>query len=84
MCSCNALTCNNRVVQRGLTQRFQLFRIEKKGWGIKTLNAIVKGSFVCEYIGEIVNDVDADQREDDSYFFGLDSHVSEFRIFTTT
>ncbi|KAI4459833.1 g9a isoform b [Holotrichia oblita] len=80
MCSCNALTCNNRVVQRGLMQRFQLFRIEKKGWGIKTLNAIVKGSFVCEYIGEIVNDVDADQREDDSYFFGLDSHEESFSI----
>ncbi|KRT78790.1 SET domain-containing protein, partial [Oryctes borbonicus] len=80
MCSCNALTCNNRVVQRGLTQRFQLFRTEKKGWGIKTLNAIVRGSFVCEYIGEIVHYIDADEREDDSYFFELENHDESFSI----
>lgn len=71
-CKCNAITCVNRVMQRGLTQRFQLFRTEKKGWGICTLRAIPKGAYVCEYIGEIISDSEAEQREDDSYLFDLD------------
>jgi hypothetical protein len=50
-CSCNAITCNNRVVQKGLTQRFELFKTTDKGWGIRTLRLIPKGSFVCEYVG---------------------------------
>ncbi|KAK5649751.1 hypothetical protein RI129_000780 [Pyrocoelia pectoralis] len=76
LCSCNVLTCNNRVVQHGVTQRFQLYKTDDKGWGIRTLSNISKGTFVCEYIGEIITDVEADQREDDSYVFDLDSRVS--------
>ncbi|KAB0789966.1 hypothetical protein PPYR_15746 [Photinus pyralis] len=77
LCSCNALTCNNRVVQYGVTQRFQLYKTESMGWGIRTICNIPKGTFVCEYIGEIITDVEADQREDDSYVFDLDSRDSE-------
>lgn len=74
-CSCNVITCTNRVVQNGITQRFQLYKTLKKGWGIKTLRNIAKGAFVCEYIGEIINDFEADQRDDDSYLFDLDNRV---------
>lgn len=74
-CNCNAITCNNRVVQNGLIQRFQLFRTISKGWGIKTLRFIPKGAYVCEYIGEILSDSEADHREDDSYLFDLDNRV---------
>lgn len=74
-CSCNAITCNNRVVQHGLTQRFQLFRTRNKGWGIRTLRLIPRGTYVCEYVGEIISDLEADQREDDSYLFDLDNRV---------
>lgn len=75
-CSCNAITCRNRVVQKGLTQRFQIFKTEHKGWGLKTLRFIPKGSFVCEYIGEILTDTEADSREDDSFLFALSNNVS--------
>lgn len=75
LCNCNAITCNNRVVQHGLTQRFQLFKTETKGWGIRTLRNIAKGSYVCEYIGEIIADTEADRREDDSFTFDLDNQV---------
>lgn len=81
-CSCNVLTCKNRVVQRGLSQRFQIYRTENKGWAVKTLGLIPKGSFVCEYIGEIITDLEADQRDDDSYLFDLDNRVKDFVIFT--
>ncbi|KAJ8921859.1 hypothetical protein NQ315_008491 [Exocentrus adspersus] len=76
-CSCNAITCRNRVVQRGLQQRFQLYKTEKKGWSIKTLRFIPKGSYVCEYVGEILTDIVADQRDDDSYLFDLDNRDTE-------
>nr|XP_033326268.1 histone-lysine N-methyltransferase EHMT1 isoform X2 [Megalopta genalis] len=75
-CDCNRITCNNRVVQHGLTQRFQLFRTKGKGWGLRTLRHIPKGSYVCEYVGEIISDSEADHREDDSYLFDLDNRVS--------
>lgn len=75
-CDCNRITCNNRVVQHGLTQRFQLFRTKGKGWGLRTLRHILKGTYVCEYVGEIISDSEADHREDDSYLFDLDNRVS--------
>lgn len=75
LCSCHTLTCNNRVVQRGVTHRFQLFKTASKGWGIRTLKAIPKGTYVCEYVGEVISDQEADRREDDSYLFDLDNRV---------
>ncbi|KAL0276237.1 UNVERIFIED_CONTAM: hypothetical protein PYX00_003845 [Menopon gallinae] len=76
-CQCNRITCHNRVVQNGINCRFQLFKTESRGWGIKTLNPISKGTYVCEYIGEIISDCEADHREDDSYLFDLDNRDGE-------
>ncbi|KAK7873213.1 hypothetical protein R5R35_011296 [Gryllus longicercus] len=76
-CACNCVTCNNRVVQSGLTARFQLFRTRSKGWGVRTLQPILKGTYVCEYIGEVISDCEADHREDDSYLFDLDNKDGE-------
>lgn len=66
-------TCNNRVVQNGITCRLKLVRTEGRGWGVITLLDIPKGSFICEYIGELLSDSEADSREDDSYLFDLDN-----------
>lgn len=30
---------------------------------------------MCEYVGEIITDLEADLREDDSYLFDLDNRV---------
>ncbi|XP_064615910.1 histone-lysine N-methyltransferase EHMT2-like [Liolophura sinensis] len=70
-------TCNNRVVQNGITVRLQLFRTCNRGWGVKTLLDIPQGSFICEYIGELISDSEADRREDDSYLFDLDNKDGE-------
>ena len=74
-CQCHRMTCNNRLVQHGITARLTLFRIDQKGWGVRTSQPIAKGSYVCEYVGEIISDFEADQREDDSYLFDLDNKV---------
>ena len=42
---------------------------------ISILGDIPKGSFVCEYVGEIISDSEAETRED-SYLFDLDNRVS--------
>ncbi|XP_053705235.1 histone-lysine N-methyltransferase EHMT1 isoform X3 [Synchiropus splendidus] len=70
-CSCWR-TCKNRVVQNGLRTRLQLFRTAKKGWGVRTLQDIPKGTFVCEYVGEIISEAEADMRQNDAYLFSLD------------
>jgi len=58
-CKCEK-TCLNRVVQEPLKTSLQLFLTEKKGWGVRTLADIPKGSFVCTYLGVVRTEKDAD------------------------
>ncbi|KAM7392086.1 hypothetical protein PAMP_022722 [Pampus punctatissimus] len=75
-CSCWR-TCRNRVVQNGLRTRLQLFRTQKMGWGVKAMQDIPQGTFICEYVGEIITDAEADKRENDSFLFTLDNKVGD-------
>uniref|UniRef100_A0A670YQU1 [histone H3]-lysine(9) N-methyltransferase n=1 Tax=Pseudonaja textilis TaxID=8673 RepID=A0A670YQU1_PSETE len=69
-CSCWR-NCRNRVVQNGLRTRLQLFRTRKMGWGVRTMQDIPLGTFVCEYVGELISDSEANVREEDCYLFDL-------------
>ncbi|XP_073496401.1 histone-lysine N-methyltransferase EHMT1 isoform X3 [Phyllobates terribilis] len=75
-CSCWR-NCRNRVVQNGLKVRLQLYRTKNLGWGVRTLQDIPMGTFVCEYVGEFISDTEADVREDDTYLFDLDNKDGE-------
>ncbi|XP_044782525.1 histone-lysine N-methyltransferase EHMT1 isoform X7 [Bubalus bubalis] len=75
-CSCWR-TCRNRVVQNGLRARLQLYRTQNMGWGVRSLQDIPLGTFVCEYVGELISDSEADVREEDSYLFDLDNKDGE-------
>ncbi|KAM5146349.1 histone-lysine N-methyltransferase EHMT1 [Mantella aurantiaca] len=75
-CSCWR-NCRNRVVQNGLKIRLQLFRTKNKGWGVRSLQDIPAGTFVCEYVGELISDTEADVREDDTFLFDLDNKDGE-------
>nr|XP_010600286.2 histone-lysine N-methyltransferase EHMT1 [Loxodonta africana] len=66
-------SCRNRVVQNGLRARLQLYRTQNMGWGVRALQDIPLGTFVCEYVGELISDSEADVREEDSYLFDLDN-----------
>ncbi|XP_030053172.1 histone-lysine N-methyltransferase EHMT2 isoform X2 [Microcaecilia unicolor] len=70
-------TCKNRVVQCGIKVRLQLYRTAKMGWGVRALQSIPQGTFICEYVGELISDAEADVREDDSYLFDLDNKDGE-------
>ncbi|MED6168013.1 hypothetical protein PIB30_008033 [Stylosanthes scabra] len=53
-CGCGK-KCGNRVVQRGINCNLQVFLTsEGKGWGLRTLEDLPKGAFVCEFVGEIL------------------------------
>lgn len=59
-CKCSS-TCLNRVVQNPLSQKLQLFMTEKKGWGVRCLNDIPQGSFICIYVGCLLTETDANE-----------------------
>uniref|UniRef100_A0A8C3KN69 Euchromatic histone lysine methyltransferase 1 n=1 Tax=Calidris pygmaea TaxID=425635 RepID=A0A8C3KN69_9CHAR len=82
-CSCWR-TCRNRVVQNGLRTRLQLYRTQKMGWGVRTMQDIPLGTFVCEYVGELISDSEADVREEDSYLFDLDNKVLYLKVSNET
>ncbi|XP_059630393.1 histone-lysine N-methyltransferase SUVR4-like [Cornus florida] len=61
-CGCS-IKCGNRVVQRGITVSMQVFMTpERKGWGLRTLEDLPKGAFICEYVGEIVTNMELYER----------------------
>ncbi|KAI0221973.1 hypothetical protein L0F63_007450, partial [Massospora cicadina] len=76
-CNCPP-DCINRVTQRGRTVRLQIFKTLQKGWGVRALEDIPKGRFVVEYVGEIINDEEAERRgrvydsQGLTYLFDLD------------
>ncbi|XP_061856393.1 histone-lysine N-methyltransferase EHMT1-like [Colius striatus] len=75
MCSCWR-TCRNRVVQNGPRVRLQLFRTREMGWGVRTMEDIPAGTFVCEYVGEVISDAEANLRED-TYLFDLNNEGAD-------
>ncbi|KAK7337936.1 hypothetical protein VNO77_18528 [Canavalia gladiata] len=57
-CGCD-MNCGNRIVQRGIRCKLQVFLTrEGKGWGLRTLEDLPKGTFVCEYVGEILTNME--------------------------
>ncbi|CAN6825827.1 unnamed protein product, partial [Brassica oleracea] len=52
-CKC-ASGCANRVAQRGLRKKMEVFRTREAGWGVRSLDLIHAGEFICEYAGIMV------------------------------
>ncbi|XP_047062758.1 histone-lysine N-methyltransferase family member SUVH9-like [Lolium rigidum] len=50
LCGC-PLSCPNRVTQRGMTHRLEVFRSNETEWGVRTLDLIQPGAFICEFTG---------------------------------
>jgi euchromatic histone-lysine N-methyltransferase len=69
-CKCPP-TCRNRVSQHGIKFRLQVFKTKSMGWGVRTLDFIPDGSFVCEYVGELLTDEEAQERKNDEYLFAI-------------
>lgn len=51
-CGCDRARCQNRLVQRGIRVRLQVFQTEGRGWGVRCRDDLDHGTFVCIYAGE--------------------------------
>jgi len=60
-CSCSKQTCYNRVVQNGIKLRLQVFLTENRGWGLRCVDDIAKGTFICTYTGLVLNEQTANR-----------------------
>ncbi|KAK3019084.1 hypothetical protein RJ639_004953 [Escallonia herrerae] len=47
-------SCHNRVSQKGVRNKFEVFRSRETGWGVRSLDLIQAGSFICEYAGIVL------------------------------
>lgn len=83
-CSCNFSTCPNRLVQKGPNSRLEIRPVERKGYGLFTLDTIPEGTFICEYAGELVSrEVAAVRCQDQanaSYILTMREHYGEHVI----
>ncbi|CAM0911497.1 unnamed protein product [Alopecurus aequalis] len=61
-CGCG-MQCGNRVIQQGIAHNLQVFLTsEAKGWGLRTVDGLPKGAFICEYVGEVLSSSELHQR----------------------
>lgn len=87
-CACGP-ECVNRVVQKGRKHKLAIFRTDNGcGWGVKALENIRSGSFVVEYVGEVITSEQAEERgkkydaEGRTYLFDLDFNLGEENLYT--
>ncbi|XP_070168553.1 histone-lysine N-methyltransferase eggless isoform X1 [Polyergus mexicanus] len=60
-CKCSVKTCLNRIVQHPLGLRLQVFKTGPRGWGIRCLNDIPHGAFICIYAGRLLTEQGANE-----------------------
>jgi len=73
-CQCNN-TCMNRVAQNPIRIPLQVFKTDRRGWGIRTLCDIPRGGFICIYVGNLYTNEEANKQGQDfgdEYFAELD------------
>ena len=76
-CRCSS-SCHNRVSQHGIKFQLGIFKTEKRGWGVRSLNFIPSGSFICEYIGELLKEKEAEERTgNDEYLFDIGNNYND-------
>lgn len=84
-CLCS-INCKNRVVQRGRKIPLEIFKTNKKGWGVRAKNRIKRGTFIEQYVGEVLTMQEGDFRGtvydtlECSYLFDMDFAQSEYPI----
>jgi len=87
-CACGP-DCTNRVVQKGRKHKLQIYRTDNGcGWGVRAMENIKAGSFVVEYVGEVITSDEAEERgkkydaEGRTYLFDLDFNLGDENLYT--
>ncbi|XP_029947243.1 histone-lysine N-methyltransferase SETMAR-like [Salarias fasciatus] len=88
LCSCGD-SCSNRVVQKGLQARLEVCSTQDRGWGVRALEEMPLGTFVCEYAGEVIDFVEARRRQlsqradENNYIIAVREHAGAGSITET-
>ncbi|GJZ79338.1 histone-lysine N-methyltransferase family member SUVH9-like protein [Tanacetum coccineum] len=53
-CTLDCLCLKKNGGQKGVRNRFEVFRSRETGWGVRSLDLIQAGSFICEYTGIVL------------------------------
>nr|GMD00567.1 histone-lysine N-methyltransferase, H3 lysine-9 specific SUVH6-like [Ipomoea batatas] len=70
-CKCPP-SCRNRISQHGIRYHLEIFRKKPSGLGVRSRDYISSGSFICEFVGELLDKKEAEQRIGHlQYFFPI-------------
>ncbi|GMR58420.1 hypothetical protein PMAYCL1PPCAC_28615 [Pristionchus mayeri] len=70
-CACDSNGCQQRVLQKGITLTLVVFRYPGKGWTLRAGEDIKEGSFVVDFVGEILTKGEAATRVDKRYQYSF-------------
>lgn len=70
-CSCKP-GCLNRVSQRGIKYRLEVYRTPDKGWAVRSWDFIPSGAPLCEYIGVLRRSDELDHIAGNEFIFEID------------
>ncbi|GAU98789.1 hypothetical protein RvY_09886 [Ramazzottius varieornatus] len=80
-CKCGP-QCLTRSAQLGLRTQLEVFKTSRKGWGVRSLRNVQKGSFIVEYAGVMTESKDyAVFAESDWYSFDITSEDGPTNFF---
>ena len=87
-CSCNKDSCLNRRTQAGTLPSLYIHNTPLKGNGLYTSKQIIKGTFVCEYIGQVIKIPEYERRLNNDksmvcYSIKIKEHSGAKNIVTT-
>jgi SET domain-containing protein len=80
--SCRCSNCQNRFsLKYRYSHHLEVFQTGTKGWGVRTTKTIEKGTYICEYTGEVISEYEANRRGEiydatshASYLYSLTEH----------
>ncbi|XP_053181417.1 histone-lysine N-methyltransferase NSD3 isoform X5 [Scomber japonicus] len=72
--------CENQCFSKRLYAETEVMKTEGRGWGLRTNQALRKGDFVTEYVGEVIDSEECQQRIKRAH----ENHVTNFYMLTLT
>ncbi|XP_072243708.1 histone-lysine N-methyltransferase NSD3 isoform X3 [Leuresthes tenuis] len=73
-------SCENQCFSKRLYAENEVIKTEGRGWGLRTNQALRKGDFVTEYVGEVIDSEECQQRIKRAH----ENHMTNFYMLTLT
>uniref|UniRef100_A0A8C3A3D8 Histone-lysine N-methyltransferase NSD3 n=1 Tax=Cyclopterus lumpus TaxID=8103 RepID=A0A8C3A3D8_CYCLU len=73
-------SCENQCFSKRLYAETEVIKTDGRGWGLRTNQALRKGDFVTEYVGEVIDSEECQQRIKRAH----ENHVANFYMLTLT